>query len=256
MKPSQIAAQLYTLRDYLQTPADIAATMKRVKAIGYDAVQLSGLGAIDPQELANILQREGLTAAATHTSYDRLVHDLPAVIDDHHRWGCKHVAIGSMPGEFHNTEGYPRFAEIGTEVARKLDAANLTFSYHNHSFEFEKYDEKFGMDILFERADPKLFKFEIDTYWVQHGGCNPVTWIEKMRGRMPIVHFKDMAIADGQQVMAEVGEGNLEWPQIIAACREIGVEWYAVEQDVCRRDPFESLAISLRNLHALIATPI
>jgi len=48
--------------------------------------------------------------------------------------------------------------------------------------------------------------------------------------------------------MAEVGEGNLDWPDILAAAREAGTEWYIVEQDTCQRDPFESLAISLRNL--------
>jgi len=65
---------------------------------------------------------------------------------------------------------------------------------------------------------------------------------------MVIVHFKDMTVVNGEPVMAEVGEGNLNWPRIIAACRETGVQWYAVEQDTCRRDPFESLGISLRNL--------
>ena len=54
-----------------------------------------------------------------------------------------------------------------------------------------------------------------------------------------------------QQAMAEVGEGNMNFPAILDACKEIGVEWYAVEQDICQRDPFESLAISLRNLQAL-----
>ena len=34
-----------------------------------------------------------------------------------------------------------------------------------------------------------------------------------------------MAIIDNQQAMAEVGEGNLNWPGILAACQEIEVEW-------------------------------
>jgi sugar phosphate isomerase/epimerase len=73
-----------------------------------------------------------------------------------------------------------------------------------------------------------------------------------VKGRMGVVHLKDLEIIDYKQVFAEVGEGNLNFKAIIEACREIGVEWYVVEQDECRRDPFESLAISLRNLKALI----
>ena len=56
---------------------------------------------------------------------------------------------------------------------------------------------------------------EIDTYWIQHGGGDPAAWIEKVAGRIPCVHLKDMAMgADGQQLMAEVGEGNLNWAAI------------------------------------------
>lgn len=78
-----------------------------------------------------------------------------------------------------------------------------------------------------------------------------MSWLRKLKDRMRIVHFKDMAIVEGKQVYAEVGEGNLEWPEIIQACREAEVEWYLIEQDVCQRDPFESLKLSLDNLREL-----
>jgi len=58
-------------------------------------------------------------------------------------------------------------------------------------------------------------------------------------------------VLDWETAMAEVGEGNLDWEEIIKASEEAGVEWYLVEQDVCRRDPFESLAISFRNLNRM-----
>ena len=108
------------------------------------------------------------------------------------------------------------------------------------------------MELLLNETDPKEFEFEIDTYWVQAGGANPVNWIEKVEGRMGVVHLKDMAIVDDRQVFAEVGEGNLDWLEILKACNKIGVKWYAIEQDTCLRDPFESLAISYNNMIKLI----
>ena len=246
--PSCIAAQMYTLREFLKTPADIAVTMKRVREIGYEAVQLSGLGTIMPVELQRILDSEGLQAVITHVSVDRLLNDFDVLVDEHKLWNCPNVAIGSMPGEYRaGKDGYISFARVASEIAHKLKAAGLTFSYHNHSFEFAKYDGKTGLEIFYEQADPVVLA-EIDTYWVQHGGGDPADWCARMKGRMPVVHFKDMVVLDGQQTMAEVGEGNLNWPRIIDACRSAGVQWYAVEQDVCHRDPFESLAISLRNM--------
>ena len=76
-------------------------------------------------------------------------------------------------------------------------------------------------------------------------------YLRRLKDRMHIVHLKDLAMRGGEQLFAEVGEGNLEWPQILEACQEADIEWYLVEQDTCQGDPFESLGISLRNLNRL-----
>jgi sugar phosphate isomerase/epimerase len=78
-------------------------------------------------------------------------------------------------------------------------------------------------------------------------------WIEKVSGRIPCIHFKDMAVTlDRAQLMAEIGEGNLNWPAIIKSCKSAGVKWYIIEQDNCNgRDPFESIAISLKNVREM-----
>lgn len=109
------------------------------------------------------------------------------------------------------------------------------------------------MDILFEMSDPDSVDFELDVYWVQAGGADPVQWIRKMDGRMKVVHFKDMIVTpDRKQRFSEVGEGNMNFRRIIQACEDIGVEWAAVEQDDCYdRNPFESLQISFANLAKL-----
>ena len=248
MAASQLAAQLYTVRDFTNTPAEIATTMKKVKQLGYDAVQCSALGAIDAHELKRIVDGEGLTICATHTDYDRMRDEPQAVIDEHNLWGCKHAAIGGLPEEYRNAEGYARFAKEASAVAKRLAEGGLAFSYHNHSFELERFNGRTGLDILYEDSNPQYFKSELDTYWIQHGGGDPAAWIRKLKGRADIVHLKDMAMDGRTQLFAEVGEGNLNWPAILDACKEAGVEWYIVEQDTCQRDPFESLGISLRNL--------
>jgi len=251
MSESVLAAQLYTVREFTKTPADIATTMKKVSEIGYKAVQLSALGPMEPKELRKVVDGEGLTVCATHTDYERMRDNPQAVIEEHNILGCKHAAIGGLPGEYRNAEGFVKFAKEASEVARKLKEDGLTFSYHNHSFELERFNGRTGLQILDEESDPEVFNFEIDTYWIQHGGGDPVAWIRKMKGRMPLVHLKDMAMRGSQQLFAEVGEGNLNWPAILDACKESGAEWYIVEQDTCQRDPFESLAISFRNLKAM-----
>ena len=253
MTHARLAAQLYTVRQHTQTAQDLADILRRIRAIGYTAVQVSGIGPIPPAEVKAIADSAGLAICNTHIGYDRLLSDLPAVIEQHRLWNCRHVAVGSMPGPYREAgeEGYRRFAREAGEIGRKLGEAGLTFSYHNHSFEFVRFGARTGLDVIYDESDPRHLQAEIDTYWVQHGGGDPVQWIRKAAGRMPVIHLKDMVVVDGQQAMAEIGEGNLNWPAILQACSEAGVEWCAVEQDECRRPPIDSLAISYRNLRAM-----
>lgn len=249
MKLSTIAAQLYTLRDYCKDEADLRQTLGKVKEIGYQAVQVSGVGAIAPEKIKSIADEAGLQICATHVSFDSLVNDFEASVQKHKLWDCSYVGVGSIPEQYRTSaEGYSTFARKASEIGKRLKEHDLQFIYHNHQFEFEKFDGRTGMDILKEESDSDAFGFELDTYWVHVGGVNPAQMIHQVKGRMGVIHLKDLAIVDHKQVFAEIGEGNLNFKEIIRACRETGVEWYVVEQDICRRDPFESLAISLRNL--------
>ncbi|QGQ98086.1 sugar phosphate isomerase/epimerase [Paenibacillus psychroresistens] len=252
MKKTQIAAQLYTVRDFCKTAEELEASLNKIKQLGYSAVQVSGIGPIAPELVKEITERIGLTICATHISYDRLVNDLEAVIQEHLSWNCKYVGIGSLPDSYRTSKaGYIAFAEEFNIISDKLASAGLQFIYHNHHFEFTKFEGITGMDLLFQTASPS-FGFELDLYWVQAGGANPVDWINKVSGRMQVVHLKDMAIVENNPVFAEIGEGNLNWPAILQACRDSEVEWYVVEQDTCLRDPFESLAISFNYLQNLV----
>jgi sugar phosphate isomerase/epimerase len=249
MTESLVAAQLFTLREYTKIPSQLRETLGRVKKIGYQAVQVSAIGPIDPAELASMLSDVGLKCCVTHTSFDRMKSDPAAVLEDHRRWGCGLTAIGGhSPGEL-STADWDRFISEFNETALCLASRGLRLGYHNHNHELANYGPRQTiLDRLIERCDPSVW-FEIDTYWITAGGGDPAAWIRKAAGRIPAVHLKDMSIHyPREQRMAEVGEGNLNWPAILDACRESGVQWYIVEQDTCYRDPFESLAISFENL--------
>jgi Sugar phosphate isomerases/epimerases len=245
-----VAAQLYTIRNFLKTPEEIKTALKNVKKIGYDAVQVSGMGAISPEGLKEIADGIGLKICATHIPFERLKNDIDVVIAEHKLWGCEYVGLGAMPLVYRGSrDGYMTFAAETMEIAKKLAEHGLKFIYHNHNFEFFKFDGITGLDILYNETNPEIYGFELDTYWVQAGGADPVQWIKRMKDRMDVVHFKDMALDTGfKQIFAEIGNGNLNWPGILDACIEAGAKWYVVEQDECAGNPFMSLEISLNNM--------
>jgi len=245
---SKIAAQMYTVRESCKTPEDIATSLAKIAAIGYESVQISGIGEIDPRVLRGLCDDNGLTICATHIPYSRMADDPDGVIAEHNIFGCKYPGIGGMDAEYKKEGKYVEFAQDASEVAKTLAAAGKVFVYHNHSWEYEKIGDRVVMEIFADEGDPDYFMFELDTYWVAHGGASPVAWINKLADRLPIIHFKDMTMIGREQIMTEIGEGNLDWPGIVEACEAAGVEYYIVEQDTCQRDPFESLEISFSNI--------
>ena len=251
MPKSVIGAQMYTLRDHLKTPPDMAKTCARVKKMGYDAIQVSAFGACEVKELAKIIHGEGLVVAATHVGLD-MMKDTTRCVDYHAALQCRYTAIGGFGwGEGITGDSYRNFAREYSEVAKTLAKQSVMVGYHNHSHELIHFNGKPALDILIENTDKAVW-FEIDTYWIAHGGGDPTAWIDKVAKRIPAVHFKDMTMAPGKpHLMTEVGSGNLNWPRILDACKRAGVEWYLVERDSGELDPFDSLKISLDNLRAM-----
>ena len=253
MKENVLGAQLYTVRAFTRTIEDVAVTLKKVADIGYTAIQISAFGPVDPKQVAQLVEDNGLTVAITHMGWGKFQNELDEVIAVHKLWGCVHTAIGSLPDEYRSLDGLKRFLNELAPIAERLAQEGMDFSYHNHNHELARYGDQTWLEMLYEQAPPEMLKAELDTYWIQAGGGDPAAWVRKCAGRQPVLHLKDMMVTpEREQRMAEIGEGNMNWPAILQAAEEGGVEWYLVEQDECYgRDPFESLAISYRNLRAM-----
>jgi len=246
----EIAAQLYTIREFTKTPGDVRSALKKIAEIGYKSVQVSGFGPIEPQLLKEYLDENKLTVCATHMPFDRIINDTDKLIEEHKLWNCKYIGLGSMPGEYKKDKAsYDEFIKIIRPAAEKIRAAGLKFLYHNHRCEFARIDgDMNGMEYLAQNLPADICGFLVDFYWVQAGGGMPVEFIERYADRLHIVHFKDMTVSDDAIEMAEIGRGNMDYKPIYDACIRAGVEVAAVEQDKCRTDPFECLKTSLDNI--------
>ena len=252
MADSVIVAQMYTCRDFTNTLEELDETFGKLAGIGYEAVQLSAIGTEHTAEqMRDLLDSHGLIACATHTGFADLRDNPEEQVEYHEVINCKYTATGGWEKDLASEADWVAFAREANDLGRRLKSLGLSYGYHNHSHEFEKFGERTAMEILYQESDPDCVFAELDTYWVQHGGASPVVWIKKLADRLPTLHLKDMAMHGHEQLYAEVGEGNLDWEGIIAAAQDAGVKWYIVEQDICQRDPFESLEISFNNMKAM-----
>lgn len=247
--------QMYTLRDYVQTAAGFVDACRRIANIGYRAVQLSGVAAMDSEldarQVRKILDGYGLRVIATHRPWDALRDCTAAEVEFHLALGCDYAGIGGLWQPYsQDAAGYRRFIAEAEPVIAALAKHGIRFGFHNHSHEFQKCGEgrKTLYDILIDEA-PRSLKLEVDTHWVAHAGASPVAVLSRCAGRIPVVHLKDTEVVPGEgPAMCAVGEGNLDWPGILAACEAGGTESYAIEQDTCQRDPFDCLKSSFEFL--------
>lgn len=249
---ARLAAQLYTLRDYTTTAEGFADVLRMCHAIGYEGVQLSAVGCmngeepeVDAKTARELLDENGLECCITHRPWDRLTDHLEAEIEFHHTLRCDHAAIGGI-WSGHAASVYRGFLAEAEPVIAGLKAAGIRFGYHNHSHEFIRDPETGlrGIDILLDESSPDLM-FELDTYWINHACADPVAYLQRASGRMPVIHLKDGEVVPKEgTVMAPVGEGNLNWDAILTTGVQGGVEWFVVEQDFCRRDPYDCLRSS------------
>lgn len=252
MKLSQVAIQFYTLREHAKTAADLAASAKKVKAIGYEAVQLSGIGPIPEDEIVRIMRGEGLAICATHEPSDQILDEPEKAIERLQKLGCKLTAYP-----------YPRNVDFGSAdsvktLVRKLDAAGakfraagLTLGYHNHGIEFVRFEGRPVLDYIFAHTNPQNLVGEIDTYWIHYGGGDVVEWCRKLRGRLPFIHLKDYCFTtENKPTFCEIGRGTLPFPRIIAEAETSGCQWFIVEQDTTPGDPFDSIKQSFDYIKA------
>lgn len=246
----------WTLRYHVFDKDQVKETYRRLHELGFDGIE-AGLGrgaGLTVEEDMALLKENGLQALSVYADAKEPEKAIQAAKE----YGVSLMGLPSISGNMmHSPEGFSTYAKQLNQLAEPFRGTGIRLQYHNHSQEFRNFPQlngKSGMEILLEETDPELICFELDVFWASGAGCDPAQWIEKLKGRIPIVHYKDYAINYQDEVVglgdipwqfAEIGQGNLNWQAITKACRDAGVQWYSIEQDRTKRPVFESLKISI-----------
>ena len=242
-----IALQLYTVRD--QTARDFAGTLRRVADLGYPAVEFAGYGALSSRQLAALLAAVGLRAASTHIGFATLEQRLEAEMDYAQALGCEYLVLPSLPPAQRSPQRIPALGEWLNEVGQRCRERSIRFAYHHHDFEFARSAGRFLLDLLLENTDPMLVSLECDVYWAAFADVDPVTYLHRWPGRVPLLHLKDMAPDRG---CTEVGDGILDMHAICRTAQAGGTQWYVVEHDQPRLPSLESARRSLHYLRGAL----
>ena len=246
MTAPTVALELYTVRDELER--DFAGTLRRVAAMGYPAVEGGHYRTIETGEMKALLDETGLQMPAVLFSLPALEADLDAEIGYCRAIGSSYLVLSWVhPAQFAG-EVLPALARRLNEFGRRCRERGLVFGYHNHDHEFAQRDGAYLLDHLLDATDPALVVLELDVYWAAYAGADPVAYLRRRAGRVPLLHLKDMA---ADRSFADVGDGMLDLPGIFTAAEDGGARWYVVENDRPRMPSLDSARRSLENLRAM-----
>lgn len=249
----KIGLQLYSVRK--DAEKDFLGTVQKVIDLGYQGIQFAGFFNTSAEQVRGVLQENQTLAAGAHVGIQQLLGDeLEKTFEYHHTIENDLIICPYLPEEMRQSaDDYKKIAEQLNKIGEACQKEGFRFGYHNHNFEFERFGDISGFELLFTQTDPQLVKMELDCYWASFADQDPLAIIREFKDRVVSLHMKDMKIEDGRKTGTEVGNGLLDFKSLIQVGNEYGVEWFTVEQEEFERDPYESLEINVSNIKKLIS---
>jgi sugar phosphate isomerase/epimerase len=239
----KIGIQISSVKKHLQTSADVLKSFKKCSEIGYKHIQIQWISPDVPDEaIRDALLESGLECVGTQESYKEVFPNIEKYIRQNKMWGGKYVCMSAtgMENTFKSAVECLNASKQFNQIAEKFSDAGLIFAFHPHNSHINKIDGKTSLDIIMENTNENV-QFNLDIYHIKTSGNNPAEWVRKAAGRADMTHFKDYKIENSEIVLCPVGQGVIEWEEIIRACNETGVKYCFAEQENWEKDAFECL---------------
>jgi len=234
-----VGVQLYSLRaDFSK---DVEGTLKRVREFGITNVELAGTYNLAPEAFKALLKKYELNPVAGHFPYDRLKKDPEGVAKDASALGLKYVGCAWITHKDSFDEAECRDAiEVFNKAGEVLSKSGIKFFYHTHGYEFHPHGSGTLFDLLMKETKPEYVAYEMDVFWIVLPGQDPVKLLKKYGNRWELMHVKDMKLGvktgdlTGKSDVnndVTVGTGQMDWPAIMKAAKEVGVKHYFLEDE-------------------------
>jgi len=234
---NEFSIQLYSIRE--QTAQDFPGSLKRLSEIGYTGVEFAGYGNLPADEMRRLLDGFGLKSVGTHAPLERLSANLDEELEYNHTLGTEYIIVPYSP--IKSKDDTLRLAESMNDIGGKCLAAGFKFGYHNHDHEF-LLDDAGGLcllDILFDNLNSK-FIMELDVFWAAAAKTDYPAYMKKHKDKLRLLHIKQIECLDSKKCV-DLDQGIIDYNEIIALGKELGVEHFILEQEEFPGDPFDSI---------------
>jgi sugar phosphate isomerase/epimerase len=249
-----LGLQLYSLRD--QFAHDVPGTLDKVREMGFTNVELAGTYGLTPEQFKAELDARGLKAVSGHFPYETFRDNVDSIAREAKIFGMQYAGCAWVPRDDTFDESTCREAiAVFNHAGEALAKQGIQFFSHTHGYEFQPYGEGTLFDLLMSETRPEYVHFEMDVFWVVHGGQDPVQLLEKYGNRFRLTHIKGMKAStptglftghsDASNCVA-LGTGKIDYAPILRAAEKAGVKWHFIEDESPSSE--QQIPVSLRYL--------
>lgn len=277
------AIQQIQLRNHMSSYQEAKATLERVKAAGYTALELNGymirknslklriltrlggmpVGKVGSLNWEKLIDESGLQVISIHESLDGIFNDFQTVVKSAKIFKAKYIVIPGMYNfDYSNKDNVLKLCDDLNQAGSKLKQEGLKLLYHNHNSELLKVEEnKTAYDLIIENTDPKYVNFEFDSYWMLDAGVDVKEIMHKLAYRIKLHHINDKTVIQkgiGGLILktagTELGKGNINIKELIELDIKYNVEAVVLEthNNWINNSALESMEISAQYLDSIM----
>ena len=233
--------QLWSVRDELAT--NVPGTLDEVRSWGVKNVELAGTYGLTAEQFKAQLDARGLIPVSAHFPYDEYRTNLAEVIRDARTLGLKYAGCAWIPrpndAPFDEAKCREAIA-VFNRAGRALAEQGVTFFYHSHGYEFQPYKDGTLFDLMMRKTNPAYVHYQMDVFWIVHGGQDPVALLKKYPTRWELMHLKGMregtptGLLTGETDVRNdvaLGTGKIDYAPVLREAKAIGIRWYFIEDE-------------------------
>ncbi len=233
-----IAVQLWSFREAFKT--DVPGTLKRVHDLGFTYVELAGYYGMSAQQFKVELDKAGLKAVSMHIEFEEAERSIDKYIKDAKILGVTQIGVPWINSPF-TLQDCEKAIAVFNQAGARCARNGLIFFYHTHGYEFVPNPKGKGtlFELLMAKTNLKFVKYQLDTFHVTYPGQDAAKLIQKYPKRFVSLHLKDIrkeVVGDNSGGMKDgdgcpLGQGKINWPEVLKAARKDGVQWYILEDE-------------------------
>ncbi len=232
-----LGVEAYTFRKSF--PIDLAKTLDTIQMMGFTEME-SGSEGMDPAAFKKLCHDRGINITSSGTDFGNLIKAPDSVAHIAKQLGANFLMCAWIPhkGAF-TIDDAKNAVDVFNKAGKVLKDSGITFCYHAHGYEFQPYENGTLLDYLIKNTNPEYVSFEMDIFWIQFGGGDPVTLLKKYGNHWKLMHLKDMRkgtvknLSGGTSVENDVslGTGELDIPNILRESKKLGIQHYYIEDE-------------------------